>query len=360
MNPKLSFFKFSLYFFLIASSFIFGAITVYKRLPPYVFASVYIKPYLTMYEADSYFNNIFVDPIIKKEDLLYSPIKNKKKLDEKINVFKGFSTTENLYQDISIIKGSMKSNYVEVIYSYKNKKDTLYAYLKKSLLKNSKKAMHIIPGSGLNQSSEILYKNSILDNYQSTIDDLVYEYGDCYIFIKPNEDILALHNGSKKISEIQFVNYLLNNSSSYSGYYITQTVALSKYLKEKYEELNLFGLSQGGQAALINAIESKPEKAIISSGYSVLMDSSYPSNLRQIIIPGFHIKYSSDSIYNFIKKSRTSFLFTYGKKEVDIYRREAHLDITKKKFKNLDNVQVVKHPEGHVYPLKEIKSFIEN
>ena len=72
-------------------------------------------------------------------------------------------------------------------------------------------------------------------NYQCNIDDIVVNFGDVFILVKPNEDFLAIHNGESKIKESEFVNHLLNSGGSYTAYYMLQGLALSKYLEARYK-----------------------------------------------------------------------------------------------------------------------------
>lgn len=73
--------------------------------------------------------------------------------------------------------------------------------------------------------------NDIKLNHQSNIDDLLEKAGERYILIKPNEDILAIHNGSKKVDQKYYLNHLFNSGGSYSYTCLVQFMALTKYIK---------------------------------------------------------------------------------------------------------------------------------
>ncbi|MFT5386646.1 MAG: hypothetical protein ACI81W_004059 [Saprospiraceae bacterium] len=78
--------------------------------------------------------------------------------------------------------------------------------------------------------------------------------GDVYIYVNPNEDFLVIHNGSQKLNANGHVHFLINKGSSYSAYCILGSLALSKYLQQEYQEKYILGISQGGNAALFNAL----------------------------------------------------------------------------------------------------------
>ena len=123
----------------------------------------------------------------------------------------------------------------------------------------------IIPGSGLNCSEPIFRKDPA--SYHDGIIDALGEGITNYVFIKPNEDCLAFHNGAGKVNVAFFVNWLLNNATSFSAAYIVSAMAITKYLQGRHENVVVAGLSQGGGAALLTALQSKPTAAVIASGF---------------------------------------------------------------------------------------------
>lgn len=266
---------------------------------------------------------------------------------------------ETAFERIEILSSSLEDHILELKFEYMGTTITAYAYYKPTLNKDrSNIGINIIPGSGTNQSSAIFYNKK--NNYQSNIDDIAQNYGDVFIFVKPNEDFLAIHNGVNKIRGKSFVNHLLNNGSSYSAYYIIQGMALSKFIKNKYKELYVCGLSQGGTAGLINSLQSNPQKAVIASGFSVLMSKPYQSNLNQLIIPNYSAVYNPDGVKSKIEKNSTQFLFTWGTKEGGMYGKDAKERLTFKFFKGMTNVQSYIHQKGHVYYEPAIIEFFEN
>jgi len=345
---------------LLMSAYIFGGLTTYYKWFPYVFLSIYKNSLLDRFnDKSNSINNYFVNPVISKDTLIFPKITSRKQLKNIVLQWEKSFDIKTVTKDVLFKKKEINGPILKLVYSINGYQDSLYAYYKKfEGAKNTTKGALIVPGSGINQSSEIYYKKNILNNYQCNIDDLLQDYGDIFIYIKPNEDILAIHNGQNKIEETTFVNYLLNKGFSYSEYYITQTLVLGEFIKRNYNQTLTAGLSQGGLAAFINSLYLKPNQAIISSGYSVLMDTPYLSNLRQIIMPGYKKKIQADSVYEIINKSPTRYLFTYGEKESGIYGDESVNFKTKKHFQGLKNIQVRIHEGGHIFPEKEIKEFV--
>ena len=313
-------------------------------------------------KSQTEFESHFVSPIIANTALLkYPPVKNINELNYKIDkLIVNVDSIEFAYENIKLESSKIERKIIGISYSYKGSTDTVFAYLKKSLKKsNDSTGFLVIPGSGINQSSEIHYNNNIENNYQNNIDDICQLYGDVFILIKPNEDFLAIHNGEKKIGEASFVNYLINKGTSYSGYYFIQSLALSKYIKERYNNTIIAGLSQGGYVALLNSLQSKPDKSIIASGYSILFDGPHQSGPNQFILPGVNNFFNSEEIKNNIRSSNTGYLFTYGKQELGIYGREANEFFTKDYFKELQNVTMNFHKGKHVYDSIAIVRFLK-
>jgi hypothetical protein len=119
------------------------------------------------------------------------------------------------------------------------------------------------------------------------------------------------------------------------------------------------GLSQGGLATLINALESQPDFAVIASGYSVLSGKIEWSGHDQIIVPGISRRINEDSILQEFGDSKTKWLFTYGFEEQGIYKMEAQEMLTASAVEGLPNVEVEIHEKGHLFPVEEIRGFIK-
>jgi len=345
-------------------AYLLGLLTVRNEWPLYSLLepSYHItpKPNETYMKETNPLNQYFIQPVSEYDKLIYPPVTTSEELNSRINEFMvNIDSFENAFNRIEILSSSVDDHILMLQFKYMDSEITAYAFYKPALNKNMKNVgINIIPGSGTNQSSAMFYNKR--NNYQSNIDDIVQHYGDVYILVKPNEDFLAIHNGTNKISGVPFVNYLINKGSSYSAYYMIQGLALSKFIKQEYENLYVCGLSQGGLAALINSLQSNPERAVIASGFSVLMRNPYKIGLNQIIIPDYRKFYNPDGVKLQIKKTDTQFLFTWGEKESGLYGRDAGDRLTAQFFKGMKNVQTYIHPEGHVYYEPAITDFFEN
>ncbi len=221
-----------------------------------------------------------------------------------------------------------------------------------------KPASLIIPGSGLNCSEPIYRKDPA--SYHDGILDALGEGITNYVFIKPNEDCLAFHNGEGKVDVNFFVNWLLNNATSYSAAYIVSAMAITKYLQQRHESVVVAGLSQGGGAALLTSLQSQPTAAVIASGFSVIMERIHWSGHNQIIIPGIGQAYSNENVREKIKASPTQFLFTYGRQESVIYRIEAEERYSCDFLAECPNVRCESHDDGHIFHVAITSDFLRS
>jgi hypothetical protein len=190
---------------------------------------------------------------------------------------------------------------------------TAHAYFRPSGKGEERCAALVIPGSGNNQSTAILKRDP--DNYHHDITFAVDRLCDMYIYVKPNEDFLAIHDMRAKLRNEYLIGHLINSGGSYSTLYLNHTLAIVKYLKDSYDKVIVLGLSQGGKAALLNALQSSPDGAVVSSGFSILEEHIFGAGLGQIIVPGLNAHYSVARTYDLIRDSSTRYLFTFGKKE---------------------------------------------
>jgi hypothetical protein len=311
-----------------------------------------------LYPGNSRISEHFTAKISKLDKLRYPPVTSYKELAGRIKSYStSYDSIDFAFSKIKILQSSIKNHVLTLVFEYNTHIDTAFAYFKIGFdAKGKRTGIQIIPGSGINQSGAMFYNDK--KNYQRNIIDLVRNHGDLFIYVKPNEDFLAIHNGAKKISEASFVNYLINNGASFSAYYLIQTLALSKYIKTNYEELYVCGLSQGGSAALLNALQSHPVKAIISSGYSVLMDQPNISGPDQLIIPNYAVLSKSQGLKSRIQNMATQFLFSWGIQESGFYGIDAKEKLTQTFFKELKNAKCIIHGGGHIYPNEGIQNFL--
>ena len=305
----------------------------------------------------------FTDPVISGE-LLYQPITSLDRISQSNeSIYLPVQHFFSAYMDIQL-EGQRtfqlddgKTTVTEVAYQLADREYQAFAYGPiRSHLEN-KNAVLIIPGTGLNQSSSIHEQDST--NYHNGVLKAFNEGFDVYVYIKPNEDILAFHDGQSKLCDDMFVNWHLNRGGSYSASYIAQSLAFSKFLKEKYSELVVAGVSQGGTAALLNSLQSEPSAVIIASGFSLINEKVEWAGHQQIIIPGISSILRLDSLTTRINQMRTEFFFSWGELEIGTYYIEAKEMQTCQEFVHkCDNIECMSHDGGHVFPVEEIRDFI--
>jgi hypothetical protein len=269
---------------------------------------------------------------------------------------------DNAYEKLNVLGHEKKSagiGNIEIFstqYELDGKPYRGYAYFKKKKSKKGSHAVLLIPGSGNNQSSRIISNNP--SNYHGNIAEVAGRRADLYVYVKPNEDFLSIHNGKNKLHYNFIIKHLINNGGSYSSLYIVHSLALTKYLKQTYEKVVVLGLSQGGGAALLNSLQSKPDGAVISSGFSAMSKTFSRGAFRQIIIPNLNAHYGVDKTYQIINESATRYLFTYGKLEKGIYGIEADHQYTCNYFMALSNVSCMIHSSNHAFPIHAVDKFL--
>jgi hypothetical protein len=216
----------------------------------------------------------------------------------------------------------------------------------------------IIPGSGLNQSSAIVAREPA--NVHGGVVDALAEVPYIYTFVKPNEDALAWHNGSgAKLTGEMVWNYHVNRGGSYSVSYLAQSLAFVKWMKGCFGKTVVAGVSQGGAATMLNALQSKPTLAIVSSGHTLLFDQVEWSGSNQLVnVPGYARLAKASHLVDSLRNSPSKWLFTWGRGETDFYKIEADTRFTANYIEPLQNVDVTIHDGGHVFAVEEIKLFI--
>jgi hypothetical protein len=235
-----------------------------------------------------------------------------------------------------------------------------YAYeiLGDSGTDNNAKALLVIPGSGHNQSSQIY--SGAATNYHFGVLDLVDDDTDTFIFVKPNEDFLAWHDGQGKLNTDFYVNWHLNHGGSYSASYLVQAIALTRFLQRNYDTVAITGLSQGGAAALQVALQTEPSVVLVASGYTALEESVMHSGHDQIIIPSHALSLDVDRLVTVLRVLDTRFLFTYGLPEAGQYKTEAPEGTSCRLLElEAENVRCTTHDGTHVFPSRsEVGDFL--
>ncbi|MFN4083076.1 MAG: hypothetical protein ACK4K9_05535 [Bacteroidia bacterium] len=350
--------------FIIFFAFIFGILFYKFKFFPYSYLSkIYhkLKTEPFNYKEISFFNELFTENIIDKNLLIYKEVNSPSELWYRIKEIEVplSKFSHNLFDSIVILNDSIftlnKFNVKVINYSLYGNLYKTYSFVNQI---KSDTAWLIIPGSDPNQSTAIVLEYK--DNYHYGLYSAIKNNLNCYVFIKPNEDILAWHNGKKKINGNAYYNTLINNGSSFGYSYLVQSVAIVKYLKSKSKFIIISGLSQGGMACLLNAVFSNPNVAIISSGYSVLNDTIYISGFDQMVIPNLRSIFSSYQLDSLISLRNTKYLFTYGSNDNSFYRDTSMLKNNKMIFKNNNNVNIHTFIGGHQYPVNVILNWLKN
>lgn len=298
---------------------------------------------------------VFREPIIDFQ--LHEPMESIADLKEAVRELAvDLGSFDTAYERIRLEEERFpRPDILELGYSYGGRRYRAYAYHRKGRGRSPAPAgTVIIPGSGENQSSAMQRGDSL--SYQANIVKLAEGVGDAYILVKPNEDFLALHDGRRKLDENAIVVYLLNHGASYSARYLLDSLALAKRVRAKHGKLFVAGLSQGGQASLINALQSEPDKAVVCAGYSVLFDDFLHQGIDQIILPGYD--FSSSEIRRRMSRSKTKFLFTWGLQDGGAFRIEAEERLSCGFFGELENVSCEVHPGRHIYPDRLVGDFL--
>jgi hypothetical protein len=308
----------------------------------------------------------FTDPVAEV-NLYYPPITDLSGILTANNrIFmqsKGFETAfDNLQvlgaEQLDRPKGS--PDVVRVRFAYQEREYEAFAYGRlPEVCDDNGYASLIIPGSGLNQSLAISTGEKANTHY-GILDALNFERKKGFILIKPNEDFLAWHDGKGRKLGGHFIwNWHLNRNGSYSVSYLVESLAFTKWLKGCYKKTLVAGLSQGGAAALLNALQSKPNQAVVASGFSIINDQAEWSGHNQLIgVPGYGKLSEPQYLVDRLQSTPTQFLFTWGSREYGAYKIEAEEQRTAKVIRELPNVTAFIHDGGHIFPNEAIKKFL--
>ncbi len=206
-------------------------------------------------------------------------------------------------------------------------------------------AVLFITGSGENNGSQMVRGEGYQNTYGFMKDSLA-TLGDVYIAIRPLIDFRALvwdrlNHPMALNSEFpvpnQISGYLNGRGTPYGVNCLIESIALVKYLKSRYQRVIIAGLSYGGIYTTLNALESAPEGALISGGYSVLVDQIQESDYQVSSFGPLFYSLTRDSVKQNISKSTSEFLFSWGHGG-DI-TEETDLHSTQNYFSGLTNTQ---------------------
>lgn len=301
----------------------------------------------------------FTDELLRPAEQVFAPVSSLDGIADSLQRYMlSASALPNAYEDIEILGHESAADVLRVTYSLEGERTAYSFHVAPADVDRGQPsvAVLIVPGSGINQSSRIVERD--VGNYHGDIVGLVGDFGDVYVFIKPNEDILAIHNGRAKLSYDFVLGSLINDGGSYSAYYLASLMATAKYLRTRYDRLAVLGLSQGGEAALIVSLQASPDLAVIASGYTVLPVRR--AHFNQILVPGIApVSLDPDVVRSTIGQQQTRYLFTYGSQEDGTYGLEAAGGHACEWFGSLKNVECLTHEGDHEFPENEVRRFLD-
>ena len=268
--------------------------------------------------------------------------------------YSGISTATNI--------SPCAGNAFQLNFSLNNKNSSTYFYKVDTGMKNT--AIFVIPGTGNNQSSQIL--SNVPVNYHNYYNSIYFglpesclKHGDMYMYIKPNEDIRAIRNGNFKLSEPNLYPVLTNRGTSYTSNLFIECFAIVKYLKTKYRKVIIYGLSQGGTTSMITAVETDPDASLVCSGYSTTWDTAFyasgPSGLIQDSI--FNV-YSSDNIKDSMTQNMGYYFYSWGSADVLSLLQEYPFHRSQNKWGNHCNIQYHYGIYNHAIPFVAADTFL--
>jgi hypothetical protein len=301
---------------------------------------------------------VFTDPINEADVLLYDEITSLKQLQNTYRTLFPFSN-EDFYTCYDSLETPelnwVQDSLVRVDVNYKAKSAKGYAFFKPAT-SDVNTAIFIIPGSGHNQSGAIYRNASNYHNIPEPVSEVYRDQGDVYVFIKPNEDILAIHRNRLKAYTANIYPQLQVSNTPYAANYLVHCLAFIKALKTKYDRVIVAGLSQGGFAALSVSLLTEPTACVVASGYSVLFEEAYFANPNQPIMGDFYDHFEKEKIRNMIDQGSTYYLFSWGADEGDYYSLENKDLLSYNYFKGTNKVSYYNQHSGHYFPPYEIVS----
>ena len=168
-----------------------------------------VRPLVYQRDAEL-LKDAFTDKMVENNRQIYPPVENIAQLKERINEYElDASSFTSAFADLHIVNTKLAFDLLRVDYSLADRKYSAYAYFIQHADRavDEKSSCLIIPGSGKNQSTLIFEQKSDVHNYGELV-AFLKQRSDIFILIKPNEDILAIHNGKNKLSRDFFIAHL--------------------------------------------------------------------------------------------------------------------------------------------------------
>jgi hypothetical protein len=220
-----------------------------------------------------------------------------------------------------------------------------------------KKAFVLLTGTGQNEMSLMIGNPNNYHNSNCYIKNYLTNFGDVYVTTTPNEDMRAIRFMGKKLARYWplFPNFLLNylNGQQHAMGInkLIEVIALVKYLKNYYTEVNVLGLSTGGTEALWVSMLSNPTATVVSSGYSILCDTDSASLAVNAQFYGNCLDYfTKDTLKKYFQQSPTRYLFTQALNDSPICQAEINGQHTPSFFTGLNHVEFNYTYYNHSFP----------
>ncbi|MCC7029025.1 MAG: T9SS type A sorting domain-containing protein [Chitinophagaceae bacterium] len=251
-----------------------------------------------------------------------------------------------------------KDPFVKVAFSLNNKSTYCYAVLDSmsAPVYNTDYAFVIISGTGTNLLKEIIDGTGYHD-LNCYVRNLLKPTGDIYVASMPNEDHRAMIFNRKKATSLPsyqpsfLTNYLNAQNKALGLNRLIETVALVKYLKTKYKKVFLLGLSTGGTVALWTSLLAEPDAAIVASGYSVLVDNDFNSQMVNLMSYGNNLLvYDKDSVRNRLSQLHTQFLLTQAMNDSPLVQNDIDSGLTRNFLGATGNVSFFYDYYNHSFP----------
>lgn len=220
-------------------------------------------------------------------------------------------------------------------YKLNEKSSQAYSfYFPKDSIPNNTSAYIIFPGNGENSATKLVQGYGYYNDLCYLTPNLRLS-GDVFAFMKPNEDARAIFWNNKKIDNIHLVSLLDTLDKQYGLNYLIEMIAIIKTLKQKYCNVYLVGISEGGYASLLASFVTQPEATMVSGGYSVGFDTSYNSySILGSRFDSLVYFYNKDSVKNLILTNNSIYFFTYGDTDVVNMMQQEHDSFLTQNFFN--------------------------
>lgn len=361
--------SFALSFFLLIMGFVAGANFVYSKHWPYHFFRQIGVGAITQHAAgsDGFFQELFPEEI-SAHDRLLPDIPDRATL---VSVVDAMAAPRVDIRDVggalrlvtSLTKRNLPQDRLDVAsvaYTLDGRQIEVYAYWigasKKPVAAAQGCAALIIPGSGRDQALAIArgdarnYHYGILEPFNSC---------DVFVLIKPAESYLSLTHSGKKLTENAYINHLIGIGSSYSSRYVTDAIALSLELKRLYPRTIVTGLSQGGAAAVLVGIETRPNLTVAASGLlEIVRDLGYGGYNSSLLFPGLQRSIFREWMPEALRSTDVDFLILSGTHETGLAGQDAREGWTCRMLADMPRVTCLTHPGGHIYPSDVVKRYL--